>query len=704
MQMTTRLLDLGNSDIFDPLLNLEIDFAEELLNLPSLDDPVVETSSQLVFETGANEITFIGREFDATMDNAQLDQLLITRGDETLLAARFGSRAIEIVTGDQQIRLDGLFPKGFEDVGNFLINFNNFLDLGSLSQSQVSRLATALSPYLLTGATLIDAGETLFDLFVGTNRINLDVLGYDLTLTGSFSENLGTATRLLGDLAAGGANGGFTLADYPGIDISRFSVTDPDGAVLLTTTGPIEDLAPHGLRNLFVAGTDGTDIVDTFELPATPLSLLSIDMRGGNDVLTLDGTERSFQLIQGDPQTSVATLLGGAGVDMLRIEDLLANSVSVNIGAGTIVATGENNGTNYFAAYGGFEQLALDTSRGAFVTGDATDNFVQLDGGFLAFDGRAGIDIVSLRGSGVASTDVTTTLETGGGTRDVTLTIVSGRTTVAEMSLLDVEKVRFMDRDVEIDDLVTIENSIDEGVVSFSGVYLSETINGNALGNVMAGFDGNDLMRGMDGNDTINGGNGTDTLNGGDGDDFIFGGISTDDLRDLIFAGGGDDRVDAGHGNDEIYGGDGDDVIAGGFGVDTILGQDGDDVLTGGAFSDVVFGGDGDDFINGGFGSDRLNGGGGADRFYHIGLQGHGSDFIQDFSHADGDRLLFGGAADIGDFQVNTANTPGAGSADVQEAFIIYRPTEQILWALIDGAAEDSLILQIGGQSFDLLE
>jgi hypothetical protein len=98
-----------------------------------------------------------------------------------------------------------------------------------------------------------------------------------------------------------------------------------------------------------------------------------------------------------------------------------------------------------------------------------------------------------------------------------------------------------------------------------------------------------------------------------------------------------------------------------------------------------------------------VNGGAGADRFYHLGIAGHGSDWIQDFSSAEGDRLVHGGAAFRSQFQVNLAATPNAGADGVQEAFVIYRPTGQILWALVDGGGQASINLQIGGQVFDLL-
>ncbi|MEY8839504.1 calcium-binding protein, partial [Cribrihabitans sp. XS_ASV171] len=148
-----------------------------------------------------------------------------------------------------------------------------------------------------------------------------------------------------------------------------------------------------------------------------------------------------------------------------------------------------------------------------------------------------------------------------------------------------------------------------------------------------------------------------------------------------------------GYGNDQVFGQEGNDTLAGGFGADELQGQDGDDVITGGALSDLVFGGDGNDFVNGGFGYDRINGGDGADRFFHLGVADHGSDWVQDYDAAEGDVLVFGGSATADRFQVNLAHTetPGgvrSGDASVQEAFIIDRSTGQILWALVDGEGQ----------------
>ncbi|UWQ91564.1 hypothetical protein K3727_01735 [Rhodobacteraceae bacterium M382] len=250
---------------------------------------------------------------------------------------------------------------------------------------------------------------------------------------------------------------------------------------------------------------------------------------------------------------------------------------------------------------------------------------------------------------------------------------------------------------------------ITPGALNLTGTPGRDVLIGAEGNDTITGLGDNDRLVGNAGNDIINGGDGADTLNGGEGNDTIQGGATDADLRDVVFAGAGDDSVDAGAGNDQVFGQAGNDTIAGGAGVDDLQGQDGDDVITGSAFSDLVFGGAGNDFVNGGFGSDRINGGSGADKFFHAGVEGHGSDWLQDYLSTEGDVLFWGGVpATAGDFQVNlahTANDVGERSGDdtVQEAFVIYKPTEQIIWALVDGGGQSAINIQIGTDTFDLL-
>ncbi|MDP2493064.1 calcium-binding protein [Shimia thalassica] len=249
-----------------------------------------------------------------------------------------------------------------------------------------------------------------------------------------------------------------------------------------------------------------------------------------------------------------------------------------------------------------------------------------------------------------------------------------------------------------------------EAGLEIDGTDTSDTLLGSDFAAArLSGHGGNDRLQGLDRNDRIFGGDGADTLIGGGGDDALMGGDSEDDLRDVIYGGDGDDSIEGGYGNDELRGDAGHDTIAGGFGADTVIGGTGNDTLTGSAYADQIFGGDGDDFVNGGFGHDLLNGGDGADRFFHIGVSDHGSDWVQDYNATDGDVLQVGiASATSSQFQINTTHTATAagersGDDDVEEAFVIYRPTGQILWALVDGGGQSSINLQIGGEVFDLM-
>lgn len=232
----------------------------------------------------------------------------------------------------------------------------------------------------------------------------------------------------------------------------------------------------------------------------------------------------------------------------------------------------------------------------------------------------------------------------------------------------------------------------------------NDSLHGQVGDDLLFGEAGNDKLFGGLGNDSLYGGEGTDTLNGGEGDDFLYGGDTAADLRDLIYGGAGNDVIDGGWGNDELYGGAGNDTLTGGFGADSLYGNEGADQISGAAGSDLIFGGAGDDWINAGFGHDRLNGGAGADTFYHVGVADHGSDWIQDYTSAEGDILAVAIAgANRSQFQINYALTPSAGAADVAEAFVIYRPTGQVLFALVDGAAQEEINLQVGGRIYDLM-
>ncbi|MCU9836531.1 hypothetical protein OEZ49_02015 [Ruegeria sp. WL0004] len=405
------------------------------------------------------------------------------------------------------------------------------------------------------------------------------------------------------------------------------------------------------------------------------------------------------------------TVANGSGPAWHEVAAQLLTSVEVpdGSGSGTIIGTpgsDELNGTegdDQIEARGG-DDVIFANGGNDLLLGEAGDDTLQGGEGDDTLDGGAGNDdIWGGSGTDTARFNVAST-EVSGGLSGAIFTLVTSEGTD---SVREVEFFEFTDRTLSLVDLLDLVSGGGTGPIE--GTPEADVLNGTAGDDTILGLDGNDRLIGDTGNDSMDGGLGADTLNGGDGDDIIIGGPGADDLRDIVYAGEGNDSVDAGAGNDLVYGQGGNDTIAGGFGVDEVQGQDGDDVITGSAFSDLVFGGAGNDFVNGGFGHDRINGGTGADKFYHLGIFDHGSDWVQDYNAAEGDVLLFGNAAATrADFQVNfdhTASAEGerAGDDAVQEAFVIYRPTGQIMWALVDGQGQSSINLQIGGDVFDLL-
>lgn len=119
----------------------------------------------------------------------------------------------------------------------------------------------------------------------------------------------------------------------------------------------------------------------------------------------------------------------------------------------------------------------------------------------------------------------------------------------------------------------------------------------DALGDYIAGFDGDDFIFAGPGDDLIEGGEGFDLLNGAEGNDTIYAFGELNPGGSLI-----GDEIMGNIGDDRLYGANGGDVIDGGSGSDTIEGNGGNDLLQGGINGDideidVIFGGGGNDSI-----------------------------------------------------------------------------------------------------------
>ncbi|MDP2519244.1 hypothetical protein [Shimia thalassica] len=485
-------------------------------------------------------------------------------------------------------------------------------------------------------------------------------------------------------VAAGDGNDTIYASDNGGHQLLAFGGDD------LMIGGESDDLLYSGAGQDTVHGNAGNDNINwegwNFDSPGDDL------LTGGAGYDKIWGLDGDDTLIGG---TQHDTLVGGDGSDVVVINDLSINAVI------------ETNPSSYWGENGFIVTTAdgIDTIAEVelFQFNDQTLTAAQMA---IIANNTAPTGAITLSGAANVGETLTavSTLADADGLGPFSYQWVRGTdeiagATSATYTLVDADEGADILVRVSYTDQLGAEESVSSASVLVEG----------PAGQILTGTNDANRLLGGNGNDSISGLDGNDTLIGGEGDDTLIGGDSESDLRDVIYGGAGNDNIDGGYGNDELRGDAGNDSIAGGFGADTVIGGTGDDTLTGSAFGDQIFGGAGDDFINGGFGFDLLNGGADADRFFHIGIADHGSDWVQDYNAAEGDVLQVGiGGAARSQFQVNTTHTATAagersGDDNVEEAFVIYRPTGQILWALVDGAGQSSINLRIGGDVFDLL-
>jgi Ca2+-binding RTX toxin-like protein len=213
-----------------------------------------------------------------------------------------------------------------------------------------------------------------------------------------------------------------------------------------------------------------------------------------------------------------------------------------------------------------------------------------------------------------------------------------------------------------------------------------DSLNGQGGNDILYGGDGDDTpdilygggsyyflgdggLFGGDGDDYLDGGRGNDVLVGGNGNDYLTGGQG----NDILQGGNGNDIVVTGEGADQGYGGAGDDYLFadytvwttstfaklyGDAGADTVVGGDGADTLGGDQESnfpavtgnDLIWARGGNDTLYGGAGSDNMVGGTGNDSYYgglgadyfnlYFDVQSGSTDYLMDFSAAQGDYVV----------------------------------------------------------------
>jgi Ca2+-binding RTX toxin-like protein len=252
---------------------------------------------------------------------------------------------------------------------------------------------------------------------------------------------------------------------------------------------------------------------------------------------------------------------------------------------------------------------------------------------------------------------------------------------------------------------------------------------GGGSGVQLYGEGGDDGLTGKAGGDALFGGAGNDWLDGGPGGDILDGGAGWDVLSyqsatsgvvvDMTGnANGGAAAGDQVSNIEVLQGSNFADTLTsldrgGGSGAQ-LYGEGGHDTLLGKAGGDYLFGGAGNDTLDSGFGGDVLNGGAGTDTFRFSTALGAGNvDTVQDFSAAEGDRIVLSRSvfASAGyDYLAGSAFALGAAATTAAHRIVYNQSTGELFYDA-DGAGGVAAIkfavianhLQLSASSFQIL-
>ncbi|MGL4962546.1 MAG: calcium-binding protein [Inquilinus sp.] len=220
----------------------------------------------------------------------------------------------------------------------------------------------------------------------------------------------------------------------------------------------------------------------------------------------------------------------------------------------------------------------------------------------------------------------------------------------------------------------TAEGDRYSGIENLTGSLHDDYLLGDAVGNTLDGYTGNDYLSGYEGNDRLIGGKGADTMYGGVGEDTVSyldsaagvwvdlrggtasGGDAQGDylgkdiedfqgskFNDTVIGSGADNYITLQDGRDFVWAGGGRDYLFGGAGDDGLSGEGADDQVTGDAGNDTLYGGAGSDLLRGGDGNDVMTGGTEADRFSFANVDLGDTDTIKDFHRSEGDKISLSG-------------------------------------------------------------
>jgi Ca2+-binding RTX toxin-like protein len=580
--------------------------------------------------------------------------------------------------------------------GDITVDAGDGDDTVTLSSGRVTVTTGAgADTIVLTNAYSDGGGRIVTDFDIGSDRIDVEQLAYDL----GFYD--GEDLFATGSLRIG-QRGGDTvvLADtgYDGFQpilvLENVTAADLDAANFSPAMTPIITLA------VSITGGDGDDTligsVDGDRLDGAGGND-TLDGGAGNDILS--GGDGSDVIFGGDGNDTITDEVGtdsaiyaGAGNDTVRV-DVIGGTATVDGGDGDdqIDVTSSGSGT-----YDPDTYTYTYTGGDISVVGGAGDDVIEAStygGGTAVVDAGDGDDTITLWGNGNATV-------TGGAGRDTIVienrspmdgrvTVITDFETGAVGDTVDIESlvnqltdigwtgdnpfgtghlalvqvgndtvltayqdgdpagesyalVTFLDTlatDITADNFVPplpLDGSPIPGM-TLIGTDDYDNLQGGYGSDTISGLDGDDYLSGGAGNDLLEGGAGSDYLSGGIGDDSLYGGEGDDNID---YYGGGDIIADGGAGNDSIYVG-----IYGGNA--TVSGGDGDDNIRVYASADETYvynpdTGYGDSITIGG--DATVTGGAGNDSIY---VSGSGGDITVDAGDGDDTLTLSSGRVTV---------------------------------------------------------
>lgn len=510
-------------------------------------------------------------------------------------------------SGAQSFAITGATPTTMTELYDLMDLAPSLAGLTTMTPTERTDTINALAAFGVTGFDIQDAGNSLFSLSVTPTAFTMVVEGHTIEATGSFPSNFGELVNAFFEgIDIIDATGFFTsLVDITDLGLTELTVEDPDGARLLTLTGPITDSAS----------------VDNMTVTIDGVTVENVSV--GDDNSDPFWGEPYADSLFGGAGTSSDHLFGLGGNDQLNGFDgndyLYGGSGNDSFNAG--------DGDDYINTGTGFE-------GGKFVNAGRGDDIVDMVDSYQTWVGIYHDDLTAGIVASVDGVANTGTIDKG----------VNGTTT-----LLDVDAPMgywgITIGGTAFDDSFSV-NVMDGGWAAINTFGGNDTINvGSATGGILrleyaftpnitgitADFSAGTIDKiGTGGIDTISGSGATIEIRATDGDDDITG--SAADERFILRA--GNDTLDGGDGIDLVrydrYGVGAVDVNleAGtatgdwngiGFNhtltnIEDVLGsRDDDDLLVGNGESNYFQGRGGDDVLDGAGGDDILDGGDGDD-------------------------------------------------------------------------------------------